>query len=55
MAAGATFTARYHGECQICDGAIFPGDTAGYVDDEIACEECLTEARIEDEAFFDGT
>lgn len=43
----ATFTAAYRGKCAECFTEIEPGDTAGYVDDEVCCEECV-EASDED-------
>jgi len=37
---GASFTARFDSECADCGGLILEGDPAGYVDDEVCCEEC---------------
>ena len=34
------FEARYFGRCGVCDEAIRPGDSATYVDDEIAHAAC---------------
>lgn len=36
----AIFTARYPGSCAQCDEHIEPGDEAGYIDDEVCCEDC---------------
>lgn len=35
-----SFEARYPGRCGVCDGQIRPGDSATYVDDEIAHAAC---------------
>ncbi|WNI15553.1 hypothetical protein [Actinacidiphila sp. ITFR-21] len=40
----ATFTARYEGWCAECGAEIEPGDTAGYLDDEVCCEDCVESA-----------
>lgn len=37
----ATFTARYKSDCSECGEEIYPGDEAGYVDDEVCCEDCV--------------
>ncbi|MFF3151879.1 hypothetical protein [Streptomyces sp. NPDC057910] len=37
----ATFTARFDSECNGCGTRIEEGDTAGYLDDEVVCEDCL--------------
>lgn len=37
-----SFTAKYHGSCGECAVHISPGDTAGYQDDVLVCEDCLT-------------
>lgn len=34
------FTARYDSECAECGSDIEEGDTAGYVDDEVCCDDC---------------
>jgi hypothetical protein len=41
----ATFTARYESECAECGDPIEPGDEAGYLDDEVCCEECVETAQ----------
>lgn len=41
----ATFTARYESDCAECGAAIEPGDEAGYVDDEVCCEDCVDASR----------
>lgn len=38
------FTARYGGWCKHCGDRIEEGDEVGYVDDELACEQCVREA-----------
>lgn len=43
-----TFSARYPGHCQLCGADFDEGDEIGYVDDEIACEECVLEEDEED-------
>lgn len=48
---GAYFTARFDSECARCDEPISEGDTAGYVDDEVCCEDCWEEARAEEEEY----
>ena len=40
-----TFSARFDSECNGCYGAIFEGDEVGYLDGEVVCETCLTEAE----------
>lgn len=39
-----TFTARFDSECAHCGGDIEEGDEIAYVDDEIACEDCVSQA-----------
>jgi hypothetical protein len=39
------FTARYTSRCAQCDELIEPGDEAGYVDDEVCCEDCAEAAE----------
>lgn len=41
------FTALWDGECRICLDSIWEGDEIGYVDDEIACEQCCYENEDE--------
>ena len=36
-----TFPARYDGECNECGLEFWAGDDIGYVDDEIACADCV--------------
>lgn len=43
-----TFTAQFPGRCGICDEAIRVGDTATYVDDEIAHVNCPTPTVLAD-------
>lgn len=40
------FVAGFDGECAHCYGAIFDGDVIGYLEDEIACGECILEHEI---------
>jgi alkyl hydroperoxide reductase subunit AhpF len=40
-----TFTARFDSDCKHCDGPISEGDEIAYIDDEIACETCVSEAE----------
>ncbi|MFE7232530.1 hypothetical protein ACFVAF_18090 [Streptomyces sp. NPDC057596] len=35
-----TFQARFPGECNSCGAPIDEGDSIGYVDGEIACQDC---------------
>lgn len=44
-----TFEARYPGRCQICTEPIEPGDTATYIDDELAHAHCDTEPQRNDD------
>lgn len=39
-----TFTARFDSECQHCGASITEGDEIAYLDDEIACEDCVADA-----------
>lgn len=50
---GARFIARFHGECGECDGAIFEGDEAGYMEGEVWCANCLNEAFGDEEVTLD--
>lgn len=43
-----TFTARFESEAQYCGHLIEPGDEVAYIDDEIACEQCVMQAQSED-------
>lgn len=49
MARVSTFTARYEGWCAHCPNMIEPGDEVCYLDDEIACEECTTQALADEQ------
>lgn len=43
-----TFTARFDSECQHCGSDISEGDDIAYIDDAVACEDCVAEAGDED-------
>ncbi len=45
---GAHFTARFDSDCESCGNPIYEGDQAGYVDDEVCCQDCW-EAAQDDE------
>lgn len=40
-----TFTARFDSDCQHCGAPIAEGDEIAYIDNEIACEDCVAEAE----------
>jgi hypothetical protein len=48
---GRTFRAAFPSTCG-CGNSIFVDDDVAYVDDEVACEECVDTARLESE--YDG-
>lgn len=41
--------------CSACDGDIEQGDSIGYLDDEIACEDCCDEAEAEEQDEIDNS
>jgi hypothetical protein len=48
------FRASFDSDCSVmispsCDGRIYEGDSAAYVDDDVACEACLDHAREQNE------
>lgn len=40
-----TFPAAYDGECNNCGFAFMAGDEIGWIDGEIACEDCVYESE----------
>lgn len=44
-----TFAARFVGTCKHCGGAILEGDEITYIEDEIACEQCVLRAQAEED------
>jgi formylmethanofuran dehydrogenase subunit E len=46
---GAPFVARFDSDCQTCGDLITEGDDAGYVDDEVVCGNCYSEAAGQDQ------
>lgn len=42
---GATFTAHYRSDCCECGEEIKPGDTAGYIADDVCCNDCVQTDR----------
>lgn len=38
-----TFSAAYDGECSECGADFLAGDEIGWVEDQIACENCVYE------------
>ncbi|WP_435279123.1 hypothetical protein [Streptomyces sp. 1222.5] len=40
-----TFTAQFDSDCWHCGGPICEGDDIAYVDNEIACEDCVAETE----------
>lgn len=42
---GPAFYAAYRSECAACGTVIDEGDLAGYVDDEVVCEDCHADVR----------
>lgn len=57
MANVTRFVARFPKEsgCSACDGDIEQGDSIGYLDDEIACEDCCDEAEAEEQDEIDNS
>lgn len=39
------FTARFDSECLSCDSAIYEGEEAGYVENEVCCALCCEDAE----------
>lgn len=38
-----TFSARFDSTCDHCGGVIDEGDEIAYIDDKIACENCVND------------
>ena len=49
MANIAKFIAAFDSECAKCFGDISEGDNAGYLDDEVCCEDCCDEIEAEEQ------
>ena len=43
-----TFAARFDSEAEYCGHLIEAGDEVAYIDDQIACEQCVMHAQSED-------
>ncbi len=49
------FTAQFQSDCEAeisphCDGSIHEGDEAGYIDNDLACQECMQHQEMLDQA-----
>jgi hypothetical protein len=43
------FIARYNSDCEHCGDSINPGNEAGYINDDISCENCCNQADAEED------
>lgn len=43
-----TFMARFDSEAEYCGHLITAGDEIAYIEDQIACEQCVIQAQSED-------
>lgn len=43
----ARFQAMYDGECDLCGDSFSEGDEIGYLDEDIACDDCMNESESE--------